>query len=317
MEAQADPFLDLIRLLQPKATLWAGVQASGHWGLAFRQLEDLLFCYVERGMCVLTRPGFDPLLLQANDFVLVRTSTPFQLVSGPGAQVIGSESVIAEAGSVATFGEGQGPVTILRGGRFVFDTANEQLLTGLLPQVVHVAATDHASERVRMLLAMNEAESSAPAPGSAFVIARLMELLLVELLRSRTLDRSHVQTGLLAGLADPVTAQALTALHSDVARPWTTATLARHCGVSRSALGERFSRIVGMGPMQYLQRWRMALAKDELRRRAHGIGEIGLLIGFQSASAFSTAFTRAVGCSPRQFAEDRADGERNGGGGGS
>jgi AraC-like DNA-binding protein len=91
-------------------------------------------------------------------------------------------------------------------------------------------------------------------------------------------------------------------MHRDVTHDWTVSILARLCGVSRSTLAVRFREIVGMGPIEYLQRWRMALAKDELRRGTKSIGEIALAIGFQSSSAFSTAFTRAVGCSPKRFA---------------
>ena len=113
--------------------------------------------------------------------------------------------------------------------------------------------------------------------------------------------------GLLAGLADPVTAKALTAIHADVAQPWTTAKLARLCGTSRSALGARFSRIVGVGPIEYLQQWRIALAKDALRRSTRTVGEIALDTGFQSGSAFSTAFKRAVGCSPAKYSRERSN----------
>ena len=297
-----DPFLDLIRLLRPQTTLWAGVEASGRWALAFRRHNDLLFCWVKRGACELTRPGFEPLILRVNDFVLVRTSTPFSLVSDAGVRATDSEAVIARAGSVATLGDGTGPSTALRGGRFVFDAANEQLLTGLLPQIVYVSATTPASEQLRALLAMNEAESSTPGPGSDFVIGRLMELILVEILRSRSFGQDQAQPGLLSGLADAITARALVAMHSNVAQRWTTAKLARLCGTSRSALGARFTRVVGLGPIEYLQQWRIALAKEELRRGTRNIGEIALHVGFQSGSAFSTAFTRTVGCSPSQFA---------------
>src|SRR5579875_837099 len=128
-----------------------------------------------------------------------------------------------------------------------------------------------------------------------------MELLLVEILRSRAYGPDQLRTGLLSGLADAVTTKALVALHGDVAHPWTTAKLARLCGTSRSALSARFSRIVGLGPIEYLQQWRIALARDELRRGTSSVGDIALAIEFLSASAFSTAFTRSVGCSPRQF----------------
>jgi AraC-like DNA-binding protein len=299
-----DPFLDLIRLLRPQATLWARLDAAGRWGVSFRQHNDLLFCWVKQGECQLARPGIDPVLLRTDDFVLVRTSTPFTLASDLSAEPVDSEAVVAAMGTTAMkLGEGMNSPVSLRGGRFVFDTANEQLLTGMLPQVVHVVSRETSSKRVRALLEMNEAESDVSGPGGEFIIARLMELLLVEVLRSLTLGSHPVQAGLLAGLADPVTANALMAMHSDIARSWTTAKLARLCGASRSAFAIRFGEVVGIGPIEYLRQWRIALAKDQLRTGASSIGEIALAIGFQSGSAFSTAFTRAVGCSPKHFAE--------------
>ncbi|WP_373432568.1 helix-turn-helix transcriptional regulator [Geothrix sp. 21YS21S-2] len=90
-------------------------------------------------------------------------------------------------------------------------------------------------------------------------------------------------------------------MHREVARIWTVASLARHCGVSRSTLATRFQTVVGVAPIAYLTRWRIALAKDE---RSHGIktvGEIALSVGFHSSSGFSTAFTRMVGCSPKRL----------------
>ena len=302
-----DPFLDLIHLLRPRATLWTRVEASGRWGLSFRQHHDVLFCWVQHGRCELTRPAREALALHADDFVLVRTSMPFHLVSEVGVEPTDSETLLKEPGSAATLGDGPGPSTSLRGGRFVFDTANEQLLTGLLPDVLHIAATADRADRLRMLLRMNEAESMEPGPGSDFVVARLMELVLVEVLRGHAPTPDALKPGLIAGLADPVIAKALAALHRDVKVSWTTHKLARLCGLSRSSLASRFARLVGLGPIEYLQKWRIAIAKDELRRGVSSIGEIALAVGFQSGSAFSTAFTRAVGCSPRQFAGKHDD----------
>lgn len=98
-----------------------------------------------------------------------------------------------------------------------------------------------------------------------------------------------------------MTARALSAMHSDVAQGWTVADLARLCGVSRSSFAARFRKVVGIGPTEYLLQWRMALAKNELRRGERSSSEIAFAIGFGSSSAFSTAFTRAIGCSPKRF----------------
>ena len=298
-----DPFLDLILLLRPQATLWARIDAAGRWGVSFRARQDLLFCWVERGTCQFVRPEAAPITLQPDDFILVRTSSPFTLTSDPTLAPEDSEALVAAAGHTSmTLGHGTDAPAVLRGGRFVFDTANEKLLMELLPQVVHLSSLNIASGRLRALLTMNEQESASPGPGSDFVIARLMELLFVEILRSNAPGVGRPEAGLLAGLADPVIALALRAMHGGVAQPWTVAALARLCYLSRSGFSDRFRTLLGVGPMAYLQRWRMALAKDELRRGSRTVNEIAMAVGFQSASAFSTAFTRAVGCAPSRFA---------------
>ena len=302
-----DPFLDLIHLLRPRATLWGRIDGVGRWGVSFRKRDDLLFCWIERGECQLIRPLVAPVHLQADDFVLVRTSTPFTLTTDPAMEPEDSETAVAITQQTGLkLGEGTESPTIVRGGRFLFDTANEGLLTGLLPSLVHIVAGDTFSWRVRSLLKMNETECQQPGHGSEFILVRLMELILVEILRSEVLrvnpEQNQEHPGLLAGLADPVTSRALSAMHRDVAHGWTVSGLARLCGVSRSTFAARFRAIVGMGPIEYLLHWRMALAKDELCRGTRSIGEIGLAIGFQSSSAFSTAFTRSVGCSPKRFA---------------
>jgi len=127
---------------------------------------------------------------------------------------------------------------------------------------------------VRSLLKMNETESLQPGPGSEFIIVRLMELILVEILRIAALRANQGHTGLLAGLADPIAARTLSAMHRDVTQGWTVSSLARLCGVSRSTFAARFRKIFGTRPIDYLQHWRMALAKDELRSGKRSIGEI-------------------------------------------
>ena len=296
-----DPFLDLIHLLRPQATLWGRTDAVGRWGVSFRKRGDLLFCWVKQGECQLIRPLSPAVCLQPNDFVLVRTSTAFSLTSDPSIEPVDSETIVSATRGL-TLGEGVDAPVTLHGGRFVFETANEDLLAGLLPSLVHIRANDRLSWRVRFLLKMNQAESFAPGAGSDFIIVRLMKLILVEILRNETLHVDREHTGLLAGLADPVTACALVAMHRDVAHNWTVADLARLCGLSRSAFAARFSKVVGTGPIEYLMHWRMALAKDELQRGQRSSGQIALAIGFKSSSAFSTAFTRAVGCAPKLFA---------------
>jgi AraC-like DNA-binding protein len=299
-----DPLLDLIRLLRPRAALFGGgLDACGRWGLSFRKRDDLLFCWLEAGECQLVRPDSDPLSIRQGDFVLVRTSTPFTLTSDVSVAPVDSEAAVAAAKNVRLkLGQGADRPVTLHAGKIIFDTANEDLLAGLLPPLVHIGARDASLGPVRSLLTMNEREARQPGPASEFIIVRLVELILVEILRTRQWRPSEDDVGLLAGLADPVIAQALTALHRDVVHDWTVGELAKLSGVSRSAFAIRFRKIVGTAPIEYLLRWRLALAKDELKRGHRTIAEVAFAVGFQSSSAFSTAFTRAVGCSPTRFA---------------
>ena len=296
-----DPFADLIQLLRPQATLWGRTDAVGRWGVSFRKRDDLLFCWVERGGCQLIRHPAAPVRIQRNDLVLIRTSTSFSLTSDPSVEPVDSESIVSATGGI-TLGTGLDAPVTLHGGRFVFDKANENLLTAMLPELVHIRAEDTTSWRVHSLLKMNQAESGAPRTGSAFIIGRLMELILVEVLRNQPSHVEGAHMGLLAGLADPIAARALTAMHQNVAHDWTVMDLARLCGVSRSTFAARFSKVVGTGPKEYLLRWRMALAKDHLQRRDLTSGEIALAVGFKSSSAFSTAFKRVVGTAPKHYA---------------
>ena len=301
-----DPLLDMIRILRPRAALWGGLEGAGSWGLAFHKRDDLLFCWLERGSCILTRPAHSPLYLNQSDFVLVRTSSPFTLTSDPGVRPVDSEAPTApRAAGRFRLGSGTEARVTIHAGRFLFDSENEHLLLDLLPSIIHVAADAVGSERVRTLLSMMRAETLQPLPGGEFVALRLIEIVLVELLRRKEMGSNQARVGLVAGLGDPMIARALAALHGDVAKDWTVANLARLCGASRSTFAARFRRIIGLGPIDYLMRWRMTLAKYELRRGEQRIGVIGRSIGFQSSSAFSTAFTRAVGCSPREFAASR------------
>ncbi len=302
-----DPFLDIIRLLRPSASLMGGgLDAVGDWSLGFRKRDDLLFCWLERGACQLLRQDHPPVDMQPGDFVLVRTASAFRLASDAAIDPVDSEAAVTAAkGKRLRLGTGSDRAVTLHAGKFAFDSANEDLLTGLLPPFVHIAAAETSLDRLHLLLKMSEAEARQPGPASAFIIVRLIELILVEILRTRMPSAADGHQGLLCGLAEPKIAKALSAMHREVAQDWTVATLAKLCGVSRSAFATRFRKVVGVGPIQYLLDWRMALAKDELRGGRRSISEIGFSVGFQSASAFSTAFSRSVGCSPRQFA-DRA-----------
>jgi len=161
---------------------------------------------------------------------------------------------------------------------------------------VHV----RGAERLATLVRLVADESTERRVGRELVLARLVELLVIEALRSTGGERAP--PGLLRGLADTRIAQAMRRMHGDPSRSWTMEQLANEAALSRSAFFERFTRAVGVPPMEYLLGWRMAVAKDLLRRHDFGIDEVAKRVGYGSASTFSTAFSRHVGQPPSRFA---------------
>ena len=170
----------------------------------------------------------------------------------------------------------------------------------LLPALVHVRGVERLSVLVRLV----GEEASERRSGRDLVLTRLVEVLLIEALRST--PGEDAPPGLLRGLADARLAPAMRQMHGQLARSWTVAQLAKTAALSRSAFFERFTRTVGLPPMEYLLAWRMAVAKDLLRRHDLGLAEVAERVGYGSASTFSTAFSRHVGQPPGRYARERS-----------
>jgi len=145
------------------------------------------------------------------------------------------------------------------------------------------------------------AESAARRPGSEAVLARLSELLFVEVVRRYTDTLPAESRTWLAGLRDESVGRVLGKLHERPAHDWTLEELARQTGQSRSVLAERFTQFVGVAPMQYLAQWRMQLAATLLTSSSAGLAEIAAQVGYGSEAAFSKAFKRTVGASPAEW----------------
>ena len=142
------------------------------------------------------------------------------------------------------------------------------------------------------------AEARSPRPGGAGVLAKLAEVLFIEVLRLYMNEQSVGRTGWLAGVGDRIVGAALNALHTRPAHAWTLEELARAAGTSRSVLAERFQQLVGSSPMQYLTQWRMLLAANLLCRSNAPLARIAEDVGYQTDTAFSRAFRREFGAPP-------------------
>ena len=214
-------------------------------------------------------------------------------------QRIDPKRLPAPAGDVRHGRRGGRPDVRLLGGYFVFESPDAGLLVSLLPALVHVRGV----ERLSMLVRFVGEEASERRSGRELILSRLVEVLLIEALRST--QGEEAPPGLLRGLSDARLAAAIRQMHANPARSWTVAELAKEAALSRSAFFDRFTRAVGRPPMEYLLAWRMAVAKDLLREEL-GLAAVAERVGYSSASTFSTAFSRYVGQPPGRYARAEA-----------
>lgn len=293
-----DPLSQVVGLLRPRAVFANVIAGKGEWAVRFAEYGRPSFCIVLDGSCRLAVEGHAPVAIEAGDFILLPTTPAFTLSSSEAARpVLLDPADLPRDGSEVRYGEAGGaPDMRSLGGAFVFDDANPALLVSLLPTLVHV----RGSARLSRLVAMVAEETVDALPGSAAVLSRLAELLLIEAMRATS--SGDAPPGLLRGLGDERLAPALQLMHAQLDRPWTVPKLAEAAALSRSSFFERFSRTVGVAPMEYLLGWRMQIARNLLRQGGLTAAQVAERVGYGSASAFSVAFRRHIGMAPRRYA---------------
>lgn len=296
-----DPLAEVITLLRPRAVYSKVISGAGAWAVRYSDFGQPSFCTMLEGECVLAVDGQEPVTLVAGDFVLMPATPGFTLSgSAPAVPVFLDPKLLPPPEGEIRHGKREGPPDVrMLGGYFVFDSPDAALMVSLLPTLLHVRGI----ERLALLVQLVREESIAQRPGRDLVLGRLIEVLLIEALRGAPSEGAP--PGLLRALADTRLAVAMRHMHGDPARPWTVVELAKKAALSRSAFFERFSRAVGLPPMEYLLAWRMAIAKDLLRRSDFALAEVAERVGYSSASTFSTAFSRYVGQAPSHYARQQ------------
>jgi AraC-like DNA-binding protein len=298
-----DPLSDIITLLRPSAAVSKPISGRGRWCVRYEAYDAPGFAIVLSGEAWIRFEGRDPLRLVEGDFLLLPTTPAFALYSDPDVECI----PVVPGAEAVRHGEQEGEAHFVSlGGSFAFERVNAPLLVALLPDLVHIPASQGRTTRFGRVIALLAEECACDYPGKELIVQRLLEALLVEALRWQSLGDRNMPAGLLHGLRDPALARVLRAMHADVREGWTVGELACIAGMSRSAFAARFSETLGCAPIEYLARWRMALAKDALARGAKSLDRIADQIGYESASAFSNAFRRRQGRAPGQFAREVA-----------
>lgn len=291
-----DPVAEVVALLQPDTRYSKSVTGAGRWRVHGSIIGEPFYCVVLDGALQVTSDTGAIVTLQADDFILVPAGQEFTITSrDPPRKKAGDSVPVRQPDGGFRIGVQDGPPDVaLCVGHCAFASPDADLLVSLLPRFVHVHGDKHLAALAQLLA--DEFRAQHPARGT--VLAHLLQVLFIAALRHATKAESP---GLVAGLADARIAPALRAIHAHPDQAWTVSELARQAALSRSAFFERFSRVVGKPPMEYLLSWRMALAKDLLRRHAASVAVVAERVGYGSASAFSVAFTRHVGVPPSRY----------------
>ena len=301
MATSGDPLADVVTLLQPAAPFSKLLTGAGGWAIRRTEFGQPFYCALLDGSSRLLADGHEPVTLQAGDFILIPSAQTFTATSlEPATSMLVDEPPIQLPNGEFRLGTPTGlPDVRMLIGYCTFGSPDAALLVSLLPKLVIV----RGERRLTTLMQLVRDESRKMRPARDVILMRLLEVLLIEALRSTV--GTEASPGLLRGLADARLVMALRKMHESPAAPWTVAQLSKEAGLSRSTFFERFSRAVGVAPMEYLLSWRMALAKNLLRRNEVSIGEIAERVGYSSQSTFTVAFTRLVGSPPTRFAREQ------------
>ncbi len=303
MTTSGDPLADVVTLLQPAAPFSKLITGAGAWAIRRTELGQPFYCALLDGSSRLLAQGLAPVILQAGDFILIPSAQTFTASSlEPATSMLVDEPPLQLPNGEFRLGNPNGPPDVrMLIGYCTFGSPDAALLVSLLPKLVIV----RGENRLGTIMQLVRDESRAARPARDVILARLLEVLLIEALRSTV--GTEASPGLLRGLADARLVVALRQMHESPAAQWTVAQLAKDSGLSRSTFFERFSRAVGAAPMAYLLSWRMALAKNLLRRNDESLSEVAERVGYRSQSTFTVAFTRHVGLSPTRYARQQVE----------
>ena len=303
-----DPLSDVLALLRVESMLSARLETRGPWAMRFSAYRHIKFAGVlEGGFWLWIEGRGEAVKIEAGDCYLLTSGDAYCTASDVSlAPIDGREAMITKRGAdgIVRVGE-HGDKCVAAGGRFVFDEDTSPLLLGLLPPLIHIPSTSASAAPLLAMLDLLRMETDTARPGASVAAASLANLVLVQILRAY-LASEDLNPGWLGALADPKIGAALGRMHADIARRWKVEDLAAAVAMSRTSFTERFKTLVGMPPLSYLIRWRMAVASSALRTTKEPLSEIAERVGYGSDTAFNSAFKKMTGDSPGRYRSARS-----------
>lgn len=280
------------------------------WALRVQDEAPLTVMALARGAAWVVPEDGQPVAMSEGDVAVMRgpapyvvaddPATPLQAIIHPGQVCMtldGEELAEQWSRGVRTWGNSPAGATVFLTGTYQLSGEVSERLLRALPALLVLRDAEWDNPLVPLLAE----EIGKDDPGQEAVLDRLLDLLLIAVLRAWFARPDAAAPGWYRAQADPVVGQALQLLHHNPAHPWTVAALAREVGVSRAALARRFTDLVGEPPMSFLTGWRIALAADLLREPGATIASVADQVGYGSPFALSTAFKRVRGMSPQQY----------------
>lgn len=295
-----DPLSQVFSLLNVRAARCTRFEASGNWSYRFPAKPALKFGAILRGECWMDFGVGPRHQLTAGD--------SFLLANAPSYVLANDERAFPEDG-IAMFdwehsdvARHEGDDTIMVAGSFSFDTSDAELLLDALPRFLLIPGQHPSAAVIRTTLQIITPEIMGPQIGAAILTDRLVDVLLILVLRAALDQDRSKDFGWIGALTDPRIGKAIGLMHNNAAHPWTLEMLCSAVAMSRSAFSKRFRSLVGHAPLDYLLRWRMRIARD-LLRCGSTVAAAALHVGYSSESAFRHAFKRLYGYSPKRYWE--------------
>jgi AraC-like DNA-binding protein len=298
-----DPLSEALRSLPMSGCLIARAELSAPWGMGLDRFDAAVFHVVLSGSCWLDAGEGRRILLKPGDIAVLMHGQAHRLMSEPSAAITSFSDLMQHCvpGRFPSIGiEGGGDGVAMLCGFFKFDRQTSHPLLRALPDLIHVN-TGTGTGSLENLVAMADAESTTPRPGSAALTDLLCGLLLVQMLRAQLAVDSRAAAPWIHGLQDRPIGAALELIHESLAKAWTVAQLASAVAMSRSSFARRFVECVGESPMRYLARCRILRAAQMLDAEDLSASEAMHRVGYESESSFSKAFQRCLGCTPAAY----------------
>jgi AraC-like DNA-binding protein len=301
----ADIVTDVVAATYGSTVIHSRNRLHSPWGLEVSSGEVVSIHVITTGTCWLVVDGGEPVHLAQNDVVLVPFGVRHALIDTPGRSPRPAEELLGAPLGHGTPRElvidGPGPLTGMLCGGFLPAAGPRHPLTALLPPVVHIPAGDAGGPGMAATIELLAVETDRAYPSGRAVVESLLKLLHAYILRAWFARQGPIEGGWPQALHDPSVGGALALIHSDPARPWTVASLARSVDVPRATFGRRFTALTGQAPMTYVTMWRMTVAARLLREQRTPLRDIAQQIGYHSEYAFARTFKRIHGQAPGRY----------------